>query len=262
MLLKLLENATSLAEAAAERAAAAMEAAIKTDNRCRIVVATGGSQFLFLEKLTARRDIDWAKVEAFHLDEYVGLPMTHRGSFRKMLMERVVRPAGIQKYHFVEGDAADVTAAIRKLGTILNSAPIDLAFVGIGENGHIAFNDPPADFETEEPYIVVELDEACRKQQVGEGWFESFAQVATRAVSMSVRQILSAREIIAVVPDQRKARAVKACLEGQISPMVPASILRRHPNTTLYLDRNSASLLSPGLLQELERKSQVTITSR
>ena len=188
--------------------------------------------------------IDWNKVEAFHLDEYVGLPLTHPASFRKFLLELVIHKTGITKYHFVEGDAADLSRAIREVSTQLTSAPIDLAFVGIGENGHIAFNDPPADFETEEPYIVVELDEACRRQQVGEGWFADISQVPTRAISMSPRQILKAKEIVAVVPDQRKAQAVKLCLEGEIRPMAPASILRRHPNTTIYLDRDSSSLLS------------------
>ncbi len=261
MQLRLFADALSLAQAAAEHAAATMKAAICEAGRCRVVVATGASQFPFLERLTARPDIEWSKIEAFHLDEYVGLPITHPGSFRKMLMERVVGPTGMQQYHFVEGDSPDVSAAIRALGKILNSAPIDLAFVGIGENGHIAFNDPPADFETEDPYIIVTLDKACRKQQVGEGWFENFALVPTRAISMSPRQILKAREIIAVVPDQRKAEAVKACLEGQISPRVPASILRQHPDTTVYLDRNSASLLSPELLQQLAQDSRVTISS-
>jgi len=188
--------------------------------------------------------IDWNKVEAFHLDEYVGLPVTHPASFRKFLMERVIKKTGITKYHFVEGDAADLSLAIREVSTQVASAPIDLAFVGIGENGHIAFNDPPADFETEEPYIMVELDEACRRQQVGEGWFADISQVPTRAISMSPRQMLKAKEIISVVPDQRKAQAVKLCLEGEIRPMAPASILRRHPNTTVYLDRDSSSLLS------------------
>ena len=261
MQVKLFEDARSLAKSAAEHAAATMKAAIREQDRCRVVIATGASQFPFLEELTARKDIDWSDVEAFHLDEYVGLPITHPGSFRKMLMERLVQPTGIRNYHFVEGDASDIASAIHKLGTILNSAPIDVAFVGIGENGHIAFNDPPANFETEDPYIVVELDEPCRQQQVGEGWFASFEQVPERAISMSARQILKAREIIAVVPDQRKARAVEACLEGQVSPMAPASILREHRNTTVYLDRNSASLLSPNFLQELENKSQDSLSS-
>jgi glucosamine-6-phosphate deaminase len=149
---------------------------------------------------------------------------------------------------------------LRRVGSDLASAPIDIAFLGIGENGHIAFNDPPADFDTEEPYIIVNLDEACRQQQVGEAWFANISQVPKNAISMSVRQILKAREILAVLPDARKAQAVKACFEGDISPMAPASILRTHPNATVYLDRNSASLLSPALQNVLKDKSQVLVT--
>jgi glucosamine-6-phosphate deaminase len=259
MLVKRFDNTSSLAQAAAEHATAAMQSAIGERDYCRIIVATAASQFPFLEKLTAGKELDWNKVEAFHLDEYVGLPATHPGSFRKMLLERVAQKTTIQKYHPIEGDAKDLPATLRDLGTLLNTAPIDIAFVGIGENAHIAFNDPPADFGTETPYIIVELDEACRRQQVGEGWFESISQVPTHAISMSARQILKAREIIAIVPDERKAQAVKATLEKPVSEMVPASILRRHPNATLYLDRNSASLLSLDLLQRLERDPQVTI---
>lgn len=179
----------------------------------------------------------------FHLDEYVGLSIDHPASFRRYLLERLIRPAGIRRYHFLdaERDAADVAA---RVGAELARSPIDVAFVGVGENAHLAFNDPPADFETDAPYLIVTLDEACRRQQVGEGWFASVAEVPAQAVSMSVRRILEAREIIAVVPDARKAAAVKASLEGEVSPMVPASILRTHPATTIYLDRDAASLLS------------------
>ncbi len=210
-------------------------------------MATGASQFGFLDALTKTADIDWAKVEAFHLDEYVGMPITHPASFRKILLERVVHKTGMKRFHMIEGDAADLSAAIRDVGKELTSAPIDVAFIGIGENGHVAFNDPPADFTTEEPYLIVELDEPCRRQQVGEGWFADLSEVPTRAISMSPRQIMKSREIVSVVPDQRKARAVKACLEGKISPMAPASILRQHPNTTIYLDQDSASMLSPAV---------------
>ena len=160
-------------------------------------------------------------------------------------------------FHWIEGDAADPAAVIREGGQQLSSAPIDIAFVGIGENGHIAFNDPPADFITEDPYIIVNLDEPCRHQQVGEAWFADISQVPKRAISMSPRQILKAREIVAVVPDRRKAQAVKACLEGEISPMAPASILRTHPNATVYLDTDSTALLSPALRSALGGESQV-----
>jgi glucosamine-6-phosphate deaminase len=247
--LTILENATSLARAAAERAATAIQKAIAEKNGCRLILATGNSQLEFLEILTGMDGIDWPKIEAFHLDEYVGLPMTHPASFRKYLLERVIRKTGIVKYHFVEGDATDVSATLRQASLRLTSAPVDLAFVGIGENGHIAFNDPPADFETEEPYLVVELDEACRRQQVGEGWFADLSYVPRQAISMSPRQIMKAREIIAVVPDLRKAQAVKLCVEGEIGPAAPASILKGHPNATIYLDRDSSSLLTSATME-------------
>ena len=250
MLLKIFEDATALARAAAEDAAASIQKAIAEQGRSRIVLATGNSQIQFLEFLTAKAGIDWSRVAAFHLDEYVGLATTHPASFRKFLLQRVIRKTAIAHCQFVEGDARDLSAAIREVSTELLAAPIDLAFVGIGENGHIAFNDPPADFETEEPYIVVELDEACRRQQVGEGWFSDISEVPRREISMSPRQMMKAREVFAVVPDLRKARAVKMCLEGKIGPAAPASILRTHPKATIYLDRDSSSLLSPAIRKE------------
>jgi glucosamine-6-phosphate deaminase len=183
----------------------------------------------------------------FHLDEYIGLPATHPASFRKILLERLVNKAGIKKFHPLDGDAHDLSEVIRQVGKALASAAVDIAFVGVGENGHLAFNDPPADFETEEPYLIVTLDEACRRQQVGEAWFADISQVPKRAISMSVRQIMKAREILAIVPESRKAQAVKACFEDEISPMAPASILRTHANATVYLDKESSSLLSSAL---------------
>jgi len=260
MLLRLFNDKVSLGKAAAEQASAAIRRAIAERGQARIIAATAASQLEFLDALTKAEGIDWRKVEAFHLDEYIGLPATHPGSFRKMLLEQLVRKTGIVKYHLLDGDAPDPAEAIRRVGKELASAPVDIAFLGIGENGHIAFNDPPADFQTEEPYIIVTLDEPCRRQQVGEAWFADISQVPTRAISMSARQILKAREILAVVPDTRKAQAIKSCFEGAISPMAPASILRRHPNATVYLDTNSASLLSPALLNVLKDKSQVTVS--
>ena len=258
MRLRMFNDAESMARAAADQAAESMQGAIAERGVCRIVVATGASQFPFLDALT-KMEIDWVRVEAFHLDEYAGMKMTHPASFRKMLIDRLISKTGIKKYHPVEGDAADLAAAMRKLGSELTKAPIDVAFIGIGENGHIAFNDPPADFDTEEPYILVDLDEACRKQQVGEGWFANLSEVPTRAISMSPRQIMKAREILTVVPDRRKAEAVKASVESEITPRVPASILKRHPNTTVFLDRDSASLLSGEVREALERNSQAEI---
>jgi glucosamine-6-phosphate deaminase len=261
MLIKVFKDKTTLGRAAAEQAATAIRRAISERGQARIIAATAASQLEFLAALTQAPDIEWSKVEAFHLDEYIGLPVTHPGSFRKMLLEQLVNKTGIRRYHLLAGDAADPAAVVRETGTQLASAPIDIAFLGIGENGHIAFNDPPADFDAEEPYIIVNLDEACRQQQVGEAWFANISQVPERAISMSAKQILKAKEILAVVPDKRKAQAVKACVEGEISPMAPASILRRHRNATLYLDTNSASLLGPKLKDALDRESQVSVST-
>lgn len=244
MVIKIYEDKASLGRAAAEQAATSLRSAIKGRGGARIIAATGASQFEFLDALTAMPNIEWPAVEMFHLDEYIGLPVSHPASFRKYLRERLIDKTGITKYHFLDGEG-DVPAVVRKVSAELTAAPIDMAFVGIGENGHLAFNDPPADFETEEPYIIVELDEPCRRQQVGEGWFADLSEVPKRAISMSVRQILKAKEILCIVPDARKAQAVKSCFEGEISPLAPASILRRNANTTVFLDQYSAALLSP-----------------
>jgi glucosamine-6-phosphate deaminase len=261
MLIRVFSDRVSLGRAAAEQAAVAIRRAIAEHGQARIIAATAASQLEFLDALTKVPEIEWSKVEVFHLDEYIGLPLTHPGSFRKMLLEQLVRKTGITHYHLLDGDTADPSEVVKRVGKELASMPVDIAFLGIGENGHIAFNDPPADFATEEPYIIVNLDEACRQQQVGEAWFADISQVPQRAISMSARQILKAREILAVVPGPRKAEAVKLCLESTISPMAPASILRRHPSATVYLDQASASLLSPGLQNALRDESQVMVNS-
>jgi len=261
MLLRVFSDKTSLGAAAAAQAATAIRKAIALQGHARVVAATATSQREFLNALTGTQDIDWTRVEAFHLDEYIGLPISHPGSFRKMLLEQLVQRTGIPRYHLLDGDAANPSQVLKRVGDELASAPIDIAFLGIGENGHIAFNDPPANFDAQEPYIIVTLDEACRMQQVGEAWFANISQVPKQAISMSVRQILKAKEILAVVPDVRKAQAVKSCFEGEISPMVPASILRAHPNSTVYLDWGSASLLGPALRDALKNESQATISN-
>jgi glucosamine-6-phosphate deaminase len=261
MLLKVFPDKISMGQAAADQAAPALRRALVAQGHARIIAATGSAQFEFLAALAKEQGIDWTKVEGFHLDEYIGLAATHPASFCKILQERLVSPNGIGNFHFIEGDAADPSAVVRELGKQIASAPIDIAFLGIGENAHLAFNDPPADFAIEDPYLIVKLDEACRRQQVGEGWFADLSQVPTHAISMSVRQILKAKELLAVVPDQRKAEAVRACIEGEISPMVPASILRTHPNVTVYLDTHSASLLSPALQAALKADSKVVVGS-
>jgi glucosamine-6-phosphate deaminase len=244
MKLKIYHDKQSLSQAAAEQAATAIRKALLNHGQARVVAATAASQIAFLEALTQEAGIDWTRVEVFHLDEYVGLPITHPGSFRRMLLEQLIQKTGVRKYHLLDGDG-NLAEVLHRVGQAIASAPVDIAFLGVGENGHLAFNDPPANFDIEDPYLIVNLDEACRQQQVGEAWFSDISQVPQRAISMSVRQILKAKELLAVVPDTRKAQAVKACFEGEISPMAPASILRTHPNATIYLDKNSASLLSP-----------------
>jgi glucosamine-6-phosphate deaminase len=250
VLVRVFEDKLTLSKSAAEQASTTIRRAILNRGRARIIVATGTSQLDFLDALTSAENIDWHRVEMFHLDEYVGLPITHPASFRKYLLERLISKTGIAQHHLLDGDRVP-GEVIRRVGEALRSAPVDVAFAGIGENGHLAFNDPPADFQTEDPYLVVNLDEPCRRQQVGEGWFANLSEVPRQAISMSVRQILKAKEIIAVVPDARKAQAVKLCLEGEISLMAPASILRTHPAATLYLDSESAGLLNPATLAAL-----------
>jgi len=243
MRLRILDNRESLGNAAAAQAASALQRAISTQGRARIIGASAASQFEFLEALIATPGIDWKRVELFHLDEYIGLPMTHPASFCKFLQDRLISKTGITNSHLLDG-AEDPSEVIRRTNAAISESPIDVAFVGIGENGHLAFNDPPADFETGEPYIVVNLDDACRRQQVGEGWFPNFDAVPKRAISMSVRQVLKSKEILAIVPGPKKAQAIKACFDGAISPLAPSSILRTHNNATIYLDKESAALLS------------------
>jgi glucosamine-6-phosphate deaminase len=254
MVLHIFNDKRALAKAAARDAAATLREAIASRGSARLIAATGVSQFEFLDTLIASGGIDWSRVEMFHLDEYIGLPISHPASFRKYLLDRLIHKAGITKYHLLDGDG-NVEEVILRVGQELASAPVDVAFVGIGENGHLAFNDPPADFETEEPFLVVDLDDACRRQQVGESWFADLSEVPRQAITMSMRQILKSKKILAIVPDARKAKAVKACMEGEISPLVPASLLRTHPDTTLFLDEQSAALLSPETRPRATRES-------
>jgi glucosamine-6-phosphate deaminase len=241
-MLKVFADRVTASRAAAQQAGTAIRNAIAGRGEARIVAATAASQLAFLEALTATPGIDWTRVEAFHLDEYIGLPPSHPGSFRGMLRKHLIEPTGITRYHLLDGEG-DAPEVARRVGRAIAAGPIDVAFVGIGENGHLAFNDPPADFQTEEPYLVVALDEASRRQQVAEAWFADLSQVPTHALSMSVRQILKSREVIAIVPDARKAQAVHLCFDGPITPEAPASILRTHPQGTIYLDLASAALL-------------------
>lgn len=243
MVIDISPTSSECGRRAAKAASKAIQRAITEQNEANIILATGASQFHMLENLVAE-DIDWSKVTAFHLDEYIGLPVTHPASFRKYLKERFVeRVSGLKCFNYVEGDAHDPADECKRLGSLIRSAHIDVACVGIGENGHLAFNDPPADFATEEPYIVVELDEACRRQQMGEGWFETLQDVPTKAISMSISRIMESRSIICTVPDTRKAEAVKSAVEGPVVNDLPASILQRHQACSLFLDDSAAALL-------------------
>ncbi|CAN5187428.1 glucosamine-6-phosphate deaminase [soil metagenome] len=234
-----------MGKAGAAQASEILQKTIKEKGQSNIILATGASQFEILSSLTEDNSIDWSKVVMFHLDEYIDLPETHPASFRKYLQERFIIKVGqLKAVHLIYGEASSAEKECQRLNDIIRKHPIDLALVGIGENGHLAFNDPPADFKTEEPYIVVDLEEACRKQQMGEGWFKQLKDVPQKAISMSIQQIMKSRKIICSVPDQRKAEAVKDCLEGIVTNLHPASILQNHPDCTIYLDEDSASLLS------------------
>ena len=241
-------TATELGQAAAEEAAELLRATISAKGQATFVAATGQSQFDFLTALIKQPNIDWSKTTMFHLDEYLDLPVSHPASFRRYLQERLISQIQPGTVHLINGEAADPEAECRRLNGLIRQQPVDLLFAGIGENGHLAFNDPPADFNIEAPYIVVELDAACRAQQLGEGWFETIDQVPTHAISMSISQILKASHIICVVPETRKAQAVFNCFSGEISPLHPASVLRTHDQTTVYLDPASSALLPPALI--------------
>ena len=237
-----------MAKVAAASAAQILRDAVQRRGRAAFIAATGASQFNFLKYLVAAPGIAWERTTMFHLDEYIGMSADHPASFRRYLRERLTSKVPIGAVHFIAGDAPDLAVELSQLNLAISSTSIDAAFVGIGENGHLAFNDPPADFETEHPYIIVTLDDACRQQQFGEGWFKTLDDVPRQAISMTVRQIMKAAHIVCTVPDKRKAQAVKACLEGEIGPMLPASILRTHRSYSLFLDKESASLLKPATL--------------
>ncbi len=246
MKLHIADSTASMAQAAANTAAAAIIQAITNQGRASISVATGASQFEFLQHLVENPAIEWGKITAFHLDEYVGLPISHKASFRKYLRERFLAtlPSPLAQFVEVNGEAADLDAECNRLHQLLQQHPLDLACIGIGENAHLAFNDPPADFDTSAAYHVVDLDQACRQQQVGEGWFATLNDVPERAISMSIPQIMRSKCIVCTVPDKRKAIAVKNSVEGEITNLCPASILQQHTACTIFLDPDSASLLS------------------
>lgn len=244
MKIKILPDSGALGKAAGIEAGALIRHAIMRNGKANVILATGTSQFETIRQLVQEEGIDWGKVSIFHLDEYIGLSITHQASFRKYLTERFLAKVTTPEQVFLINGEGDVAAEIRELSKNISENPIDVALVGIGENGHLAFNDPPADFETEEPYLVVNLDEPCRMQQLGEGWFNSLTEVPKQAISMSIRQIMKAKHIVCSVPDERKAQAVQNCLTNEVSNLYPASILQNHSDCTFFLDKNSAKLLS------------------
>ena len=232
-----------LGQSAGKAAADLIRTTIADKGNANIILATGSSQFETLKQLIIEKDIDWSKVSMFHLDEYIGLPESSGASFRKYLKERFLSQVPALKAVYLVNGETDPAEECKRLGAIIEANPIDVALVGIGENGHLAFNDPPADFDTTEPFIVVDLDEACRRQQFNEGWFPTVDDVPKQAISMSINQICKSKHIICSVPDARKAQAVKDCLKQSVSNMYPASILQRHASCSYYLDKNSAGLL-------------------
>jgi glucosamine-6-phosphate deaminase len=237
MKVRVFQSRQELAKAAADRAAEVIRGAVGERGRAFVIVATGNSQLDFLAALVSDGSVDWSKVVLFQLDEYIGLPKGHPASFAEFVRKNVLAHVRPEKAYLIEDYDP------RKLSELVSRQTIDLAFAGIGENGHLAFNDPPADFETEEPYLRVQLDRKCREQQVGEGWFATFDDVPREALSMSIRQILKSREILCVVPELRKAEAVRDCLGGPVTPLNPASLLQEHAGVTVFLDTESASLL-------------------
>ena len=245
MIIDICKDNKELGIKSAKLAAEIIRTCIKKKNGANIILATGASQFETLKNLVQEPEIDWSRVVMFHLDEYTGLPEHHPASFRRYLRERFLRHLEpLKEVHLINGDSSDPHNECRRISAIIADHPIDVALVGIGENGHLAFNDPPADFDTTDPYILVELDEACRRQQMGEGWFTSLDEIPKRAITMSIQQIMASSAIICSVPDRRKSEAVKNCLEGEVTNAHPASVLQNHADCTMFLDKESASLLS------------------
>ena len=241
MEINIIKTKKQLGAVAAVKGAGYIRDAIRTKGHASIIVATGASQFEMLSALI-KEEIDWSRVSAFHLDEYVGISLTHPASFRKYLKERFVDLVPLKEFHYIDGEI-DPAEEIERLNTLIAQYDIDVAFIGIGENGHLAFNDPPADLKTEMPYLEVHLDQACRQQQCNEGWFPTVEEVPEKAISMTVNHILKSHAIICTVPGERKAEAIKKTLENGIIPEVPASALKGHDSVFLYLDKHSSSML-------------------
>jgi glucosamine-6-phosphate deaminase len=241
MKIKIYDTKTEMGKNAAITGAKKIIEAINKKGSANIILATGASQFEMLDHLV-NANVDWSKVTCFHLDEYIGLSENHPASFRKYLRERFADKIKVNEFFFINGEVNAEQECLR-LNKIISQRKIDVAFIGMGENGHLAFNDPPADFETDEPYIIVDLDKDCRMQQFNEGWFENYESVPKKAISMSIKQILKSELIICTVPDRRKAEAVYNTLKKEIDPLFPSTVLQNHKDTILLLDKESASLI-------------------
>lgn len=248
MKIKVYENPHEVGKASAEQAAEIVNKAIKENGRARIVLSTGASQFDFFENFV-KQDIDFSKVEMFHLDEYVGVSVEHKASFVKYLQERFVSKVNLKSVHFVDG-TGEPKIVIEKLTKELREAPIDLGLIGIGENAHIAFNDPPADFDTDAAYIVVNLNDDCKKQQIREGWFKTVDEVCKQAISMTCKEIMKCKKVISVVPYPQKAQAIAKVVENDVTNTVPATLLKKHADCTIYCDKDSIALADKELLKK------------
>jgi glucosamine-6-phosphate deaminase len=242
---RIFDDVLALARAAAVDAAAALRTAIDERGDANVMLATGNSQLVFLAELVTYNDVDWGRVTAFHMDEYVGLPPTHSASFQRYMRERVAANLPFKEFHYLQGDTGDAAAEARRYADLLRTHPLDLCCCGIGENGHLAFNDPPvADFDDPLDVKIVALEAESRRQQVAEGHFATIDDVPTHAITVTIPALLRARRVLAIVPEERKAAPVKAALEGPISTACPASYLRTQPQATLFIDDESSSLLA------------------
>ncbi len=244
MRLMIFGSEREMAEAAASRAASILGGAIRKRGKAVFVAATGKSQVMFLEILTSDKSVDWGRTVMFHLDEYVGLPDDHPAGFRRFLDRMIIGKVHPGACNLIDGNAKDPVRECERLGSLISKERVDVAFLGIGENGHIAFDEPPADFQAGEPYRVVRLDRETLRQEFEEGWFRGISDVPKTAISMSVKQIMKSENIICLAPERRKAGAVRECFgSGPVSGMHPASVLKRHKRAYVYLDRESSSLL-------------------
>ncbi len=248
MKVKVFETTAEMGRVAAKQAAEVVNGCIKEQGYARILLSTGASQFTFFENFV-KEDIDWSKVEMFHLDEYVGISEDHPASFKRYLLDRFINIVNPGRYHLINGED-DPEETIAALSVLVNEKPIDLGMIGIGENGHIAFNDPPADFEDTRAYKVVTLDQKCLNQQIGEGWFKNIDETYKQAISMTCPQIMKCKTIISYVPYAVKAQAVRDTLTLDETNLVPATVMKRHGNVTLYCDRDSASMVSAEVLEK------------